>query len=187
MQKEKTVMRNLLVALCLAALPTMAADIYTFTVPDSVTVASLAGVVTGWGYTLQNQSSTEWLVTTGLTAGTFQHATPDLLFDFPDVAPGATVTVPYNPLTLAGLYQIAWDANTPSGFVNSGTFTLSAEWWSGDPLNGGTRIGTAPSASQSYTATVTPEPATVTLMALSLLLFGVIGVRRRRRQSLTSR
>jgi MYXO-CTERM domain-containing protein len=164
----------------------MAADMYTFTVPDAVTVGSAAGSVTGWGYSLHNESSSLWLVTTDLSAGTFQHATPDLIFDFPDLGPGATVTVPYDPLTPAGLYQIVWDANAPPGFVNSGTFSLTAEWWSGDPLAGGSFVSNAPTASQPYTAMVTPEPATIALVALPLLLFGVIGARRRRRQSLAS-
>jgi hypothetical protein len=172
-------MRSLLLAVCLAAIPAMAADIYTFTVPDRVTVTSPAGSVTGWGYSLHNESSSLWLVTTDLSAGTFQHATPDLIFDFPDIAPGATVTVPYNPLTPAGLYQIAWDANAPPGFVNSGTFSLTAEWWSGDPLAGGSLASNAPTASQPYTAMVTPEPATSGFAAIFLLIFCTVWFLRR--------
>ena len=127
-------MRSVFIAVCLTAIPAIAADIYTFTVPDGVTVESLASLTTGWGYSLHNESSSLWLATTGLSVTAFQHATPDLLFDFPDLAPGATVTVPYDPLTPAGLYQIVWDANAPQGFTNSGTFTLTADWWNGDPL-----------------------------------------------------
>jgi hypothetical protein len=175
-------MKILLIATLLTALPVMAADIYTFTVSDSVTVTSVAGLESGWGYTLQNGSSTDWLVTTGLNASTFQHATPQLIFDFPDLAPGQSVTVPYDPVTPAGLYQILWDQNAPLGFVNAGAFTLSAQWWKGDPANGGTLIGSAPDASQPYTASLTavPEPGTSALIALPLLVFGVIAVRRSR-------
>ncbi len=95
----------------LAAIPAMAADIYTFTVPDAVTVESLAGLTTGWGYSLHNESRSLWLVTTGLSVSAFQPVhfstpPPILLFDFPDLAPCATVTVPYDPLAPAGLYQI---------------------------------------------------------------------------------
>lgn len=177
-------MRNLVFAICLAALPGLAANTYTFSVPPAENVSGPSGLftLTGWGYTLQNQSSSDWLVTTSLNADPFQHATPQLIFDFPDLAPGASVTVPYDPLTPAGLYQILWDQNAPAGVVDSGMFTLSAEWWSGDPTSGGTLIAAAPDASQPYTATLTPEPATMILIALSLPLFGVIGVRRRRRQ-----
>lgn len=173
-------MRTIFIALCLAAIPVMAADMYTFTVSDPVTVSSAAGLSTGWGYSLHNESSSLWLVTTDLSAGTFQHATPDLIFDFPDLAPAATVTVPYDPVTPAGLYQIAWDTNTPPGFVNSGVFRLTAEWWNGDPLAGGTFVSNAPIASQPYTASVTPEPATIGLAGTFLLILCGAGFLRRR-------
>jgi hypothetical protein len=174
-------MRTIFLAFCLSALPAMAAEVYTFGVlgPENVTL-STGPTVTGWGYAIQNQSSTEWLVTTGLSAGAFQHATPDLIFDFPDLAPGTTVTVPYDPVTQAGLYQILWDQNVPAGFVNSGTFTLTAEWWSGDPGAGGSFISNAPNASQPYTATITPEPATAGLEAMFLSIFCAVCLLRRR-------
>ena len=176
-------MRTLFLAIFLSTLPTLAADTYTFDVSPAENVSGPGGLftLTGWGYTLQNGSSSDWLVTTGLNAGTFQYATPQPIFDFPDLAPGQSVTVPYNPLTPAGLYQILWDANAPGGFVNAGAFTLSAQWWSGDPTSGGRLIGTAPDTRQPYSAAVTPEPATSALIVVSLLLFGAIGVRRRRR------
>lgn len=161
-------MRSLVIAVCLTAIPAMADEVYTLTVPDAVTVASPAGLVTGWGYSLHNDSSSLWLVTTDLAAGTFQHATPDLIFDFPDLAPGATVTVPYDPLTESGLYQIVWDSNAPLGYINSGSFTLTAQWWNGGPLAGGNFVSAAPSASQPYTATVTPELGSVGSAAIFL-------------------
>jgi hypothetical protein len=184
-------MKTLFAAILLSAIQAMAADVYTFSPLGPENVSGPGGVptLTGWGYTLQNQSSSDWLVTSNLTAEAFLHATPQLLFDFPDLAPGATVTALYNPVppgAETGLYQILWDQNVPAGFVNSGTFTLSAQWWSGDPLNGGTLIRTAPDTSQPYSATLTPEPATIALIALPLLLSGVIGVLRSRRQSLAS-
>ena len=68
---------------------------------------------------------------------------------------------------------ILWDTNAPSGSVNSGTFDLSAEWWNGDPLNGGTLVSIAPGSSQPYSAslTTTPEPATISLAGLVLVAF----------------
>ena len=59
-------MRSLFIAVCLAAIPMMGADIYTFTVPDGVTITSPAGLLTGWGYSLHNESSSLWLVTADL-------------------------------------------------------------------------------------------------------------------------
>ena len=184
-------MRTLLLAICLSALPGLAADIYTFNVSPAENVSGPGGLfsLTGWGYTLQNQSSSDWLVTTSLDAGTFLYATPQVIFDHPHLAPGASVRVPYDPITPAGLYQILWDQNVPAGFVNSGTFTLSAQWWSADPTNGGTLIGTAPNTSQPYSASLTavPEPGSKSVVALSLLLLGVTGVFRRVRRSHVSR
>ena len=168
-------MRKLLLAVSLSVIPAMAANIYTFTVPAAENVSGPAGLtLTGWGYSIHNESSSLWLVTTGLSVGTFLYATPTLLFNFPDVAPGATVDVPYNPVTPSGLYQILWNTSVPSGFVNSGTFDLSAQWWNGNPLSGGTLVSTAPGASQPYSASLTPipEPATVQLTGLVFLLFG---------------
>lgn len=173
-------MRKLILAFCLG-LPALAADIYTFTVPDGVTSGAASnGFVTGWGYSIYNQSTSLWLVTTGLSVGTFQYATPTSLFDFPDIAPGQTVTVPYNAATASGLFQIAWNANVPAGFVDYGAFNLSAQWWNGNPQSGGAPVATAPGASQPYSASLTavPEPGTAGIVALCLILFVLAGCRR---------
>jgi len=176
-------MRKLTLAIFLSVLPAMAADVYTFSVlgPETVSGPPGAPTVTGWGYSIQNQSSTNWLVTTSLTAGLFLHATPQVLFDFPDVTPGATVTVPYDPVPPAsGLYQIVWDQDAPAGFVNSGIFTLDAQWWNGDPLGNGRFVFSAPTANQPYTtAAAVPEPGTGSILALSILLLGVAAIFRR--------
>jgi len=175
-------MRKLLLAICLSALPGLAADMYTFDVSPAENVSGPGGLftLTGWGYTIQNQSSSDWLVTTSLGADSFLYATPQLIFNFPDLAPGTNVTVPYDPVTPAGLYQILWDSNVPPGFVNSGTFTLSAQWWTGDPTTGGTLIGAAPDASEPYSATLAsaPEPESKSFVALSLFLLGVAAILR---------
>jgi hypothetical protein len=177
-------MRTLLMAICLSVLPVTAAELYTFTPlgPETLSGPGGVGSVTGWGYTIQNQSSSDWLVTTGLTAGAVFHAIPELLFDFPAVAPGATATVLYNPGPPAnGLYQLVWDANAPAGFVNSGSFALEAQWWSGDPLAGGAFLATAPTVSGPYSTATTPEPAATGMLALSFLLFGATKAFRRRK------
>jgi hypothetical protein len=167
-------MQKLLLAVCLSVLPLTASEVYTFKVLGPETIVGSGGepLETGWGYSIQNQSSSDWLVTTGLEAGVFSHGTPELLFDFPDIAPGATVTVLYTPGSPAtGLYQLVWDSNAPVDFVNSGSFTVDAQWWTGDPLGTGERLATAMSISTPYSnLAATPEPATMRILALSLLL-----------------
>jgi hypothetical protein len=152
---------------------------YSFSVvPTGGTVQGPAGSTVGWGYSITNNDTTDWLVTTDLTAGTFTNGTPDpSLFDFPDIAPGATVTVPYDPTTGAGLFGLTWNANAPIGFTDSGLFTLSAEWWSGDPLAGGSFLQAAADETAAYSATVSapvisglPEPGPAGPLVLVLTI-----------------
>jgi hypothetical protein len=169
----------LLLTLCLSVIPAIADDVYTFNLlPPDGNVAGAAGSTLGWGYSIQNKSTTDWLVTTDLTAGSFQNATPDLIFDFPDVAPGATATVAFDAAIPAGLYELTWNTSAPPEFTNAGAFVLSAEWWNGDPLNGGTFVSNALNSSRAYAATATPEPETFGLSGLALLFISVV-LRRR--------
>jgi hypothetical protein len=154
------------------------ADALTFTlatIPVSGDISGPAGTTIGWGYTITNNSATDWLVTTNLSAGLFMHGTPDAFpFNSPIVAPGATVSQIYDPMTPLGLFQLTWDLTAPVGFVNSGTFIVSAEFWTGDPSLAGSMFD-LPAADQSapYSATVTggmavPEPGTLLLLATGL-------------------
>ena len=61
----------------------------------------------------------------------------------------------------------------PSVLRIQGTFELDAEWWTGDPLNGGAFIGDASSTFINYSATVTsavtsslPEPSCLNLIMI---------------------
>ena len=120
-----------------------------------------------------------------LAPGSFQFGTPDVIFDFPIVAPASTVTSPFNAAASTGLMALTWDASAPLGAVEFGSFLLDAEWWNGDPLSGGPFASSASPLSQPYNATVAPvpEPGTGALMILPLLVAGVSVVRRRWRQS----
>ena len=135
-------------------------------IPSDGAIAGPPGSLVGWGYAVTNSSSTDWFVTTLLNADSFANGAPNLLFDFPSVAPGATVSVPYDSGTAAGLYELLWDVGAPAGFVNSGNFVLSSQWWDGDPLNGGSFLFDELDISLPYSATVTedtsgvPEPST---------------------------
>jgi hypothetical protein len=154
--------------------PLANADSFTFaTIPASGDVSGPAGSTVGWGYSLANDSSTLWLSTTEIDAGLFQFGTPVSLFDFPILAPGATVTVSFDLAQGTGLYQLTWDPSAPAGFINSGSFDVTADWYDGDPLNGGLFTSTQDQATP-YSATVTsvsavPEPSTLVLLLCSLI------------------
>jgi hypothetical protein len=153
------------------------ADTYSFTALPA-DVAGPAGSTVGWGYSISNESTTSWLVLTALSAGAFEQGSPESLFDFPTLTPGEAVSVSFDPVNALGLYQLTWDATAPAGFVNTGLFTLTAEWWDGDPLAGGNFLSDAPDESAPYSATVTgsasvPEPSAPWALAsiAALILF----------------
>jgi PEP-CTERM motif len=158
----------------------LSADSFTLgTLPSDGKIAGLAGSTIGWGYTITNNSASDWLVTDAVNADAFLNLNglPNVLFDFPIVAPLATVSVPYDSIGGLGLYEITWDAAAPAGFVNSGTFTLTGEWWDNNPFNGGNPID-APTEDESaaYSATVSPavssvpEPSTLALLCIGLAM-----------------
>ncbi len=156
-----------------------AADSYSFsTLPAGGDVSAAAGDTAGWGYSITNNSASQWLVITNLIADPFVDGFADAsLFDFPIVAPGQKDSVPYDPSSFTGLYAFTWDASAPSTDSNSGKFTLQGEWWSDDPFAGGAFLQDAEDESASFSVTVVssvqpvPEPATV-----NSLLFGLIGL-----------
>src|SRR5437763_6291258 len=94
------------------------------------------GATVQWNYAIRNLSDADTLVLSDLNAGVFQYGTPQSIFDFPIVAPLDTA--------LGNLYQFTWDSNAPIGFINSGTFVLSADFYLGDPVNEGTFDTAAP-------------------------------------------
>jgi len=79
---------------------------------------------------------------------------------------------------------LQWDEGAPSGFVNSGDFTLSGQWYDGDPFNGGNSLADATDSLLPYTATVTgslgsvPEPSSFLLFASGIV--AIVGWRKLR-------
>jgi hypothetical protein len=118
-------------------------------------VSGPPGAIVGWGYRLSNDDAERWLVTSAIAADPFEHATPRPLFDFPVLSPGAELTVEFLPVT-AGLFQLRWDEDTPIGFMNTGVFTINAEWWDDNPLSGGVYLEAAPDFTVEYIARTSP-------------------------------
>lgn len=154
------------------------ADMVSFSLlPSDGNVSGPAGSVVGWGYSLTNESASDWFMATDLNADAFSNGIPTVLFDFPILAPGQTVTEAFNSINSIGLYELAWNVSAPAGYVNSGNFVLSGQWWNGDPLSSGNFIAAAPDISLSYSATVSvssvPEPSSFSLLLMAM--FGTMG------------
>jgi hypothetical protein len=169
-----------------ASVPSLADDITLTLIPASGNISGAPGSTVGWGYTLTNNTS-EWIQTMNVSSDPFQKGTPNVILDFPAVAPDGSVTLDFSLVTTAscaftpcGLYELAWDTAAPAGFVNSGTFTVSSDFFSAEPgTPGAVDLGPAPDASAAYSATVrgthvTPEPSGLFLLVSGL---GVIGLR----------
>ena len=175
MQRSVRYFIELSILVLLLVCPVVRADSWTFTlVPMDGSISGPAGSTIGWGYTITNDSSTDWLVPSNLSADLFQNGTGDgSYFDFPVIAPGGTATMAFDATAFTGLYGLTWDAGAPDGFTNTGTFILSAEFWDGDPFAGGSFLMDAPDESAAYSATVTsstnvPEPSATLLAAVGL-------------------
>ena len=176
-------------------------DDWTFqTVPADGTITGSPGSVIGWGYVMTNLSASRWLwpFFPGLSRP-LEHAT-GVATDFGvrlfAVAPGETVSVPFDADLMSGLSGLRWNLSAPDGFVNSGTFTVSGEWYDKDPFTDDEAIptGDAGTREASYRAIVAgnpppaPEPGTLALMGVGCYLFcakgfirwRTLGVRHRR-------
>ena len=136
------------------------ADSITFgLLPSDGNVSGPAGSLVGWGYSITNESATDWFFATDLNSDSFSNGTPNMLFDFPEFAPGANVTEAFDPVNGIGLYEFQWDPSAPVGYVNSGDFTLSGQSYDGDPFNGGNFIADATDTLSPYSATVSGRAA----------------------------
>jgi hypothetical protein len=174
-----------LLAFATLALPIRADTISFSLIPVGGNVVGLAGTTVGWGYSITNNSSIDWFASTNLNSDSFSNGSPALLFDFPNVPPGATVSEAFDAINSVGLFDLTWGVAAPGAFVNHGRFILSGQWYDGDPLNGGSFIADAIDGSASYAAAVepsstsTPEPSGLAMVFSALALVTVLRIRDR--------
>lgn len=167
---------------CLASLiilPATATPLdWSIDVLPSVNLSGPPSSTVQWNYSITNLSDTDTLVLNSLNAGVFQYGMPMSIFDFPIVAPLGSALGP--------LYQFTFDSNAPIGFINSGTFDLTADFYIGEPSNDGTFDTSAPDKSVAYSVTVAgatvPEPGTFILV---LAILPILSWKLRRRARLT--
>jgi PEP-CTERM motif len=152
------------------------ADSVTLTLLPGPTLSGAPGSTVGWGYTITN-STTNWVQTMGLSSTSFPAGlSPLAIFDYPAIAPNSSVTEFFSLSSLSGpcvtapcgLYEVVIASNASATTLN-GSFTLSADFFSGDPRIDSVDIGAAPNAIATYSLTVSPgasvpEPASGVLM-----------------------
>ncbi|MDE3197908.1 MAG: hypothetical protein KGN84_16285 [Acidobacteriota bacterium] len=150
--------------------------------PSTGTLYGNAGDTVGWGYSITNPDPNLTWMASDLNSGPIVDATSSVLFDFPIIGPGQTVTEAFDPVNFIGLFQLTWNMDAPLGALNQGLFIVSGDWYSGDPTVNGVFVATAANASASYSALLgspAPEPAPAVSLALGLaiLFFAARSVR----------
>ena len=173
----------------LLATPAARADSLTFTVLPA-DVSGPAGTLVGWGFSITNNSTTDYLDISSIDSSLFMNGTPDsspFLFSFSSLAPGETITQAYDPVNDLGLFQLLWDPNAPVGFTNTGFFTLYGAFCDPSDITcaGDLSVTSTPLATGSYSATVsppggviTPEPSAALLLGAGLIVLAWFSRRR---------
>jgi hypothetical protein len=183
-------MLTLGLCLFLTAFSALAGAITLDLIPIGGNLVGPPGSVVGWGYTITNDNATDWIQSGNLSADVFQNGMPNIIFDFPDIAPMSSVTQNFSLAVTGscssppcGLFDLTWDSTAPVGFVNSGKFIVSSEFFDRNPGDlGAIDLGPAPDAVAGYSATVSapvspaPEPSMFLLLftGLAALAFRVL-------------
>jgi hypothetical protein len=173
---KKTLACGAFAAVLLAGAGAASAAPFTFVFsldPAAGAIVGAPGELVGWGYKLVNEDPTNTLVVTALSPSSFSFATPDSsLFDFPIVAAAGTASQPFDAVAGTGLLGALISPFAVAGQLETGTFTLFAEWWSGDPFAGGTFLRDADPAEVGFSllvrVAVAPEPSSALLVAIAL-------------------
>jgi PEP-CTERM motif len=163
--------------------------------PVSGEVSGVPGETVGWGLTLSNTYTTEWILLTGsvftadkniILSTDLPYTGPDPLWgiytdlsgNLPPLAPGTSnLYVPYVPAQ-SGPGAVAMDPTIPYGDLATGPITFSWDVYSGNPLDVSSLVVASGSVDVNASVTsVVPEPSTYLLLTIAL---GVVGYVRKR-------
>lgn len=161
-----------LVAGVVLTLPAAAAGIVFELIPAGGSVSAAPGGTVGWGYRIENTSSST-IEFNNFSSDVFFNGTPLVLFDFPIIGPNSAVTMPWVS-GVSGLLEFTWDSNATLSAINSGLFVIEGQF-----VGGGTET-----LSAAYQVTAgsppIPEPGTLSLFGIGL---GLAVTRRGARRS----
>jgi len=169
-------------------------DTYSFsTEPTDGVVSGTPGSTVGWGYSLTNNSTTDYLATLDVygdvvldSLGTVDTS----IFDLPIVAPMGTVTESYDPGNQLGLSQLFLDPGSTPGTGATGNFFIDAVFCANyDPTTGlllncsDTVVTDSAAVTVSVTSpngTPIPEPSSMMLLLSGICGFGLWFAHRQR-------
>jgi hypothetical protein len=160
---------------------------FNFTLSPTNDLFGEPGQILGWGYSITNLDSVDWLSIDSVgTTTNFVTGTADSINFTPlIIGPQDTQESDFVPFT-SGLYELAIGPGATPGTFDVGTFEVSATWYTDHP-GGDTCLdfscvdpdfSTQNSDQQPFSVTVTPEPETVTYLLLAAAWLG-IGRRKR--------
>jgi len=154
--------------------PTAQATILFELLPADGFVHALPGASAGWGYSVRNQDLTQWLALIALTPDAIPASSLRTVFDFPVLAPGQHLIVPFDGTS--GLLELSWLPEATPGSVFTGNIRVEGEWYPSNPYlspfpvpTSGEFIDIGFSAAVLSVSAV-PEPAAVFLFAFAAIV-----------------
>ena len=148
--------------------------------PGSGMISGLPGETIGWGFTVTNDSQTDWLILTSAnftpttSIGTFTDYTGANFVVVGPAPESSSVTQPFLPAIQSGAGSFAINSNAPFGIV-AGQIVMTYDLYSQDPNSPSfdpiaSLISTDNSLSAPASVQVVPEPATWLGMISALVL-----------------
>jgi hypothetical protein len=185
----KHITLTLLVAAAFAACAQ--ADTVALTLlPSSGVVGGEPGAVVGWGFTITDTSSSDWIVLADstFTGSPIYGSYMDYLATGPQYVAGpapesSTISQSWDASTQLGLGEFDINATAPVGANIPGTINVDYDVFSQDPNDPNfdpDSFVTSGTVSASADVQVTPEPAPLLTMSSVLVLLACAGWRRRK-------